>query len=90
MRYALRDLERSTEVRFKTLKELWAHVRCNDLCSEETDIDDVVHTRRLLSPRFDIHDFDTSGLRVGRRLQTGAAHRLMARARLETGHACRL
>jgi hypothetical protein len=39
MRYALHDLERSTEARFKTLKELWAHVRADDLCSEQTDVD---------------------------------------------------
>jgi hypothetical protein len=62
MRYALHDLERSTEVKFKTLKELWAHVRSNDLCSEETDVDDVVHARRLLNPRFEIHDFDVDGV----------------------------
>jgi hypothetical protein len=62
MRYALHDLERSTEVKFKTLKELWAYVRSNDLCSEDTDVDDVVHARRFLDPRFEIHDFDIDGV----------------------------
>jgi hypothetical protein len=37
-------------------------VRSNDLCSEETDVDDVVHARRLLNPRFEIHDFDVDGV----------------------------
>ena len=62
MRYALHNLEDSTELRFRTLKELWAHVRANDLCSEEADVDDIGSARRLLSPKFEIHDFDACGL----------------------------
>ena len=62
MRYALHNRENSTELRFKTLKELWTYVRANDLCSEETDVDDVASARRLLSPKYEIHDFDACGV----------------------------
>jgi hypothetical protein len=62
MRYALRNKQDASELRFKTLMALWAHVRANDLCSEETDVDDLVHARRLLSPRFEIHDIDIDGV----------------------------
>jgi hypothetical protein len=62
MRYALHDRAGSAEVRFRTLKELWTHVRANDLCSEETDVDDMALARRLLSPRFEIHDIDIDGV----------------------------
>lgn len=62
MRYALHNKRDASELRFKTVKELWAHVRANDLCSEETDVDDVDHARRLLDPRFEIHDFDIDGV----------------------------
>ena len=41
MRYALHNKQDASELRFRTLKALWAHVRANDLCSEETDIADV-------------------------------------------------
>jgi hypothetical protein len=34
----------------------------NDLCSEETDVDDVAQARRLLSPKYEIHDFDACGV----------------------------
>jgi hypothetical protein len=30
--------------------------------SEETDVDDLAHARRLLSPRFEIHDIDIDGV----------------------------
>ena len=62
MRYALRNKQDASELRFRTLKALWAHVRANDLCSEETDVDDLA--RRLLSPRFEIHDIDIGVVRV--------------------------
>jgi hypothetical protein len=62
MRYALHDREDASELRFRKLKQLWAHVRANDLCSEETDVDDVDHARRLLDPRYEIHDFDIDGV----------------------------
>jgi hypothetical protein len=62
MRYALHNREDSTELRFRTLKELWAYVRTKDLCSEETDVGDVDHARRLLDPKFEIHDFDIDGV----------------------------
>jgi hypothetical protein len=62
MRYALRSKNDSTEFRFKTLKELWAHVRANGLYSEEIDIDDLGHARRLLSDKYEIHDFDLDGI----------------------------
>jgi hypothetical protein len=62
MRYALHDREDASKLRFRTLKQLWAHVRANDLCSEETDVDDVDHARRLLDPRYEIHDFDIDGV----------------------------
>jgi hypothetical protein len=62
MKYALHDRDNSTELRFRTLKELWTHVRANDLCSEGTDVDNVDHARRLLDPRFEIHDFDIDGV----------------------------
>src|SRR3954454_25251164 len=38
MRYALHSKNDSTELRFKTLKELWPHVRANGLCSEEQQL----------------------------------------------------
>jgi hypothetical protein len=59
MRYALHNREDSTE---KTLNDLWAHVRANDLCSQGTEVDDVASARRLLSPRYEIHDFDACGV----------------------------
>jgi hypothetical protein len=59
MRYALHDRENSSELRFRTLDELWAHVRANDLCSEATDVD---HARHLLDSKFEIHDFDIDGV----------------------------
>jgi hypothetical protein len=62
MRYALHYREDSTEFKFKTLKDLWAHVRANDLCSEQTDIGDVASARRLLRPKYEIHDFDACGV----------------------------
>jgi hypothetical protein len=62
MRYALHNREEASELRFQTLKELWAHVRANNLCSEETDVDDLEHARSLLDPRFEIHDFDIDGV----------------------------
>ena len=62
MRYALHNKQDASELRFRTLKALWAHVRANDLCSEETDVDDLAHARRLLSPRFEIHDIDIDGV----------------------------
>ena len=62
MKYALHDRENSSELRFRTLDELWAHVRANDLCSELTDVDDVDHARRLLDSKFEIHDFDIDGV----------------------------
>jgi hypothetical protein len=46
----------------RTLKELWAHVRANGLYSEEIDIDDLGHARRLLSDKYEIHDFDLDGI----------------------------
>ena len=33
-----------------------------DLCSEETDVHDLAHARRLLSSRFEIHDIDIDGV----------------------------
>jgi hypothetical protein len=62
MRYALHDKKSSKEIRFRTLKELWAHVRTHDLCSDEVDPWDVDHARRLLDPDFEIHDFDQDGI----------------------------
>jgi hypothetical protein len=62
MRYALHYRDDFTELKFKTLKELWAHVRANDLCSEQTDIGDVASARRLLRPKYEIHDFDACGV----------------------------
>jgi hypothetical protein len=62
MRYALHDKRDSTELRFQTLNDLWAHVRTHALCSEETDPKDVGHARRLLDPNFEIHDFDQDGV----------------------------
>lgn len=62
MRYALHDLENATELKFTTLTELWAHVRANGLCTERTDVNDVAHARRLLSPRYEIRDFDIDGV----------------------------
>jgi hypothetical protein len=48
MRYALHHRENSTELRFRTLKELWTHVRAESLCVDVTDIDDVNRARRSL------------------------------------------
>jgi hypothetical protein len=62
MRYALPDRKTSSELRFRTLKQLWTHVRDKDLCSEKIDVDDVDHARRLLAPRYEIHDFDIDGV----------------------------
>lgn len=62
MRYALHDRENSAELRFQSLKELWAHVRANDLCTEATNVDEIDHARRLLDPRFEIHDIDIDGV----------------------------
>jgi hypothetical protein len=62
MRYALHNKQDASELRFRTLKALWAHVRANDLCSEETDVADLAHARRLPSPRFEIHDIDIDGV----------------------------
>ena len=62
MRYALHNKQDASELRFRTLRALWAHVRANDLCSEETDVDDLAHARRLLNPRFEIHDIDIDGV----------------------------
>ena len=62
MRYALHNRQDASELSFKTLEALWAHVRANDLCSEETDVDDLTHARRLLSPSFEIHDIDIDGV----------------------------
>jgi hypothetical protein len=62
MRYALHSLRDSTELRFRTLKELWTHVRANGLCTEETDVDDIHSARRVLNPLYAIHDFDACGV----------------------------
>ena len=62
MRYALHNKQEASELRFRTLRALWAHVRANDLCSEETDVDALVHARRLMNPRFEIHDIDIDGV----------------------------
>jgi hypothetical protein len=62
MRYALHDKESSAELKFGTLKALWAYVRAKGLCSEEIDVDDVTSARRLLNPRYEIHDFDACGV----------------------------
>lgn len=55
MRYALHNVEDSTEVRFRTLDELWQHVQANGLCSGEPP-------QCVLNPRFEIHDFDACGV----------------------------
>ena len=62
MKYALHNKREATELRFRTLKELWGHVRAHDLCTVEADVDDVAAARRLLSPDFEIHDFDIDGV----------------------------
>jgi len=62
MRYVLHNRQDASELRFKTLEALWAHVCAKDLCSEETDVDDLTHARRLLNPRFEIHDIDIDGI----------------------------
>jgi hypothetical protein len=62
MRYALHNRQNASEVRFKTLEALWAHVRAKDLYSEETEVDNLAHARHLLSPRFEIHDIDIDGV----------------------------
>ena len=62
MRYALHNKQDASELRFRTLKALWAHVRASDLCLEKTDVADLAHARRLLSPRLEIHDIDMDGV----------------------------
>jgi hypothetical protein len=74
MRYALHDREYSSDLRFRMPKEPWAHLRANDLCSEETFVDDADHARRLLDPRFEIHDFDIDGV-VRTEGRAAAGHR---------------
>jgi hypothetical protein len=61
MRYALHNVEDSTEVKFPTLDALWQYVRANGLCSQDGDADDA-STRPVLNPKFEIHDFDASGV----------------------------
>ena len=60
MKYALHYKRNSTEFRFGTLKEFWAYVRANGLCTVEAD--DIAHAGRLLSPDFEIHDYDIDGV----------------------------
>jgi hypothetical protein len=62
MQYALHNKRDSTELHFKTIKALGAHVRANDLCTVADDVDDIAHARRLLSPDFEIHDYDIDGV----------------------------
>jgi hypothetical protein len=61
MRYALHNVEDSTEVKFPTLDALWRHVRANGLCSQESGAEDA-STRPILNPKFEIHDFDACGV----------------------------
>jgi hypothetical protein len=72
MRYALHDREDASELRFR------AGVRANNLCSEETDVEDVDHARRLPDPRYELHDFDIDGIVRGRGPRAAAQHRLTA------------
>ena len=60
LKYALHYKRNSTEFRFGTLKEFWAYVRANGLCTVEAD--DIAHAGRLLSPDFEIHDYDIDGV----------------------------
>ena len=61
MRYALHNVEDSTEVRFPTLDALWQYVRANGLCSQESDAEDA-SPWPILNPKFEIHDFDACGV----------------------------
>lgn len=61
MRYALHNLEDSTEERFLTLDALWQYVRANGLCSQEGDADNT-SSQPILDPKFEIHDFDACGI----------------------------
>lgn len=60
MRYALHNVEDSTEVRFPTLDALWEYVWANGLCSQESDAKSA-SSRLVLHPKFEIHDFDACG-----------------------------
>jgi hypothetical protein len=60
MRYALHNVEDSTEVKFPTLDALWQYVWANGLYSQESDAEDA-SSRLILNPKFEIHDFDACG-----------------------------
>jgi hypothetical protein len=75
MRYALHNVEDSTEVKFPTLDALWQYVWANGLCSQESDADDA-SSWLILNPKFEIHDFDACGVvRTERRSQSHRADR---------------
>jgi len=61
MRYALHNVEDSTEVRFPTLDALWQYVRANGLCLQESDAEDA-SSWPIRNPKFEIHDFDACGV----------------------------
>lgn len=61
MRYALHNVDDSTEVTFPTLDALWQYVHANGLCSRESDTEDA-SSWPILNPQFEIHDFDACGV----------------------------
>jgi hypothetical protein len=61
MRYALHNVEDSTEMTFPTLDALWRYVWANGLWSQESDPKDA-SSWLILNPKFEIHDFDACGV----------------------------
>lgn len=61
--YSAFERRRVSEL-FATEKEMWVHVRAQDLCTEVIDREDA-DPRRILHPDYEIHLCDADGRRIG-------------------------
>jgi hypothetical protein len=61
--YSTSDKRRVSDL-FTSEKEMWVHVRAQDLCTEVVEREDA-DPRRILHPDYEIHFCDANGHRIG-------------------------